>query len=83
MVAKCRYTLSSEELDSVAMAINAFHSAGRPKDERGIYVIDGSEFILEYIVNERYYRYATSSGAVPPQLKAIIELLQRIYKRKQ
>lgn len=68
-------TLTTDELDSVAMAVTAFQRAGRPEDERGNYVIDGCNFVLEYIIDGRYHRYTTSSGAVPPELEAIIELL--------
>jgi hypothetical protein len=74
---KDSYTLTAEELDSVANAVAAFQHAGRPEDERGLYVIDGSTFVLEYITDGHYHRYTTSSGAVPPQLEAIIELLIR------
>ena len=77
------YRLTAEELDSVANAVVAFQRAGRPDDERGLYVIDGSTFVLEYITDGRYHRYTTSDGAVPPQLEAIIELLIRIYKTRQ
>ena len=69
------YRLTAEELDSVANAVVAFQRAGRPEDERGLYVIDGSTFVLEYITDGHYHRYTTSSGVVPPQLEAIIELL--------
>ena len=71
------YRLTAEELDSVANAVVAFQRAGRPDDERGLYVIDGSTFVLEYVTDGHYHRYTTSSGAVPPQLEAIIELLIR------
>ena len=77
------YTLTAEELDSVAMVVTAFQHAGRPEDESGIYVIDGCNFVLEYIMEGKYHRYTTSDGAVPPQLEAIIELLIRIYKTRQ
>ena len=77
------YRLTAEELDSVENAVTAFHRAGRPEDERGLYVIDGSTFVLEYVTDGRYHRYTTSDGAVPPQLEAIIELLIRIYKTRQ
>ena len=77
------YTLTAEELDSVAMVVTAFQHAGRPEDESGIYVIDGCNFVLEYIMEGKYHRYTTSSGAVPPQLEAIIEILIRIYKTRQ
>ena len=77
------YRLTAEELDSVENAVTAFHRAGRPEDERGLYVIDGSTFVLEYVTDGRYHRYTTSSGAVPPQLEAIIEILIRIYKTRQ
>ena len=80
---KDSYTLTAEELDSVANAVAAFQRAGRPDDERGLYVIDGSTFVLEYVTDGRYHRYTTSSGAVPPQLEAIIEILIRIYKTRQ
>ena len=74
---KDSYALTAEELDSVADALAAFQRAGRPDDERGLYVIDGSTFVLEYITDGHYHRYTTSSGAVPPQLEAIEELLIR------
>ena len=77
------YALTPTELDSLSTAIDDFQCAGRPDDESGVYVIDGSEFYLEYILDGRYYLYVTSSGAVPPQLDAIEELLWRIYRRKQ
>ena len=77
------YRLTAEELDSVENAVTAFHRAGRPEDERGLYVIDGSTFVLEYVTDGRYHRYTTSSGVVPPQLEAIIEILIRIYKTRQ
>lgn len=80
---KDSYTLTAEELDSVANAVAAFQRAGRPDDERGLYVIDGSTFVLEYVTDGHYHRYTTSSGAVPPQLEAIIEILIRIYKTRQ
>lgn len=80
---KDSYTLTAEELDSVANAVAAFQRAGRSEDERGLYVIDGSTFVLEYVTDGRYHRYTTSSGAVPPQLEAIMELLIRIYKTRQ
>lgn len=76
------YTLPDVELDSVTMAVDAFRRAGRPDDESGPYVIDGCSFMLEYIINGKYHRYTTSSGAIPPQLKAIMGLLWNIYKRK-
>ena len=75
------YTLPDDELDSVTMAEDAFRRAGRPDDESGVYVIDGDEYLLEYTINGHYYRYKTSSGAVPPQLESLINLLGRIYKR--
>ena len=75
------YTLPDVELDSVTMAVDAFRRAERPDDESGVYVIDGNEYLLEYTVNGHYYRYKTSSGAVPPQLESLINLLGRIYKR--
>ena len=74
---KDSYTLTAEELDSVSNAVAAFQRAGRPEDERGLYVIDGSTLVLEYVTDGHYHRYTTSSGAVPPQLEAIIELLIR------
>ncbi len=77
------YTLTADELDSVSMAVTAFQRAGRPEDESGNYVIDGCSFVLEYIIDDRYHRYTTSSGAVPPELEAIMELLHRINKREQ
>lgn len=77
------YTLTDGELDSVTIAVEAFHRAGRPDDESGPYVIDGCTFMLEYIINGKYYRYTTSSGAVPTQLEAIMGLLWNTYKRKQ
>lgn len=77
------YTLTAEELDSVSNAVAAFQRAGRPDDERGLYVIDGSTLVLEYVTDGHYHRYTTSSGAVPPQLEAIIEILIRIYKTRQ
>ena len=77
------YTLTAEELDSVANAVAAFQRAGRPEDESGLYVIDGSTFVLEFITDGRYHRYTTSSGAVPPQLQTIMELLIRINKSRQ
>ena len=77
------YRLTAEELDSVANAVVVFQRAGRPDDERGLYVIDGSIFVLEYVTDGHYHRYTTSSGAVPPQLEAIIEILIRIYKTRQ
>ena len=73
----------AEDLDSVALAIAAFQRAGRPEDESGNYVIDGCSFVLEYIIDGRYHRYETSSGAVPPELKTIMEALERISKRRQ
>lgn len=76
------YTLTDDELDSVSMTVEAFHRAERPDDESGPYVIDGCSFMLEYIINGKYHRYTTSSGAIPPQLKAIMGLLWNIYKRK-
>ena len=76
-------TLTTKELDSVSMAVTAFQRAGRPEDESGNYVIDGCHFVLEYIIDGRYHRYTTSSGAVPPELEALMELLHRIYKRRQ
>ena len=75
------YTLPDVELDSVTMAVDAFRRAGRPDDESGVFVIDGNEYLLEYTVNGHYYRYKTSSGAVPSQLESLINLLGRIYKR--
>lgn len=77
------YVLTADELDSVSNAVADFHRAGRPNDESGLYVIDGSTFVLEYIFDGRYHRYTTSSGAVPPQLEAIWELLRSVLKRKQ
>ncbi|MCQ2305373.1 MAG: hypothetical protein MJZ97_10325 [Bacteroidales bacterium] len=74
-------TLTTNELDSLSMALNAFQRAGRPDDESGAYVIDGSHFVLEYVIDGHYHRYTTSSGAVPPQLEAIQELLMRFCKR--
>ena len=74
-------TLTADELDSVATAVAAFQRAGRPEDESGNYVIDGCTFVLEYIFEGRYHRYTTSSGAVPPELEALMGLLHRIYKR--
>ncbi|MBR3487838.1 MAG: hypothetical protein IKH33_00825, partial [Bacteroidales bacterium] len=71
------YALTAEELDSISNAVVAFQRSGRPDDERGLYVIDGSTFVLEYVTDGHYHRYTTSSGAVPPQLEAIIELLIR------
>lgn len=76
------YTLSAYELDSVTTAVDAFHRAGLPDDEIGG-IIDGCTFELEYIMNGQYHRYINNSGFVPPQLKAIMELLQNAYKRKQ
>ena len=76
------YVLTADELDSVSNAVADFHRTGRPNDESGLYVIDGSTFVLEYIFDGRYYRYTTSSGAVPPQLEAIWELLRSVLKRK-
>ena len=75
------YSLTAGELDSVAMAVADFQRAGRPADERGIYVIDGADFHLEYIVDGRYHCYFTSDGAVPPQFDALMKLLRRIYRR--
>ena len=72
------YTLTDDELDSVSMTVEAFHRAERPDDESGPYVIDGCSFMLEYIINGKYHRYTTSSGAIPPQLKAIMGLLWNI-----
>ena len=80
---KDSYTLTAEEVNSVANAVTAFQRAGRPDDERGLYVIDGSTFVLEYVTDGRYHRYTTSSGAVLPQLDAIEELLIRINKSRQ
>ena len=76
-------TLTADELDSVATAVAAFQRAGRPEDESGNYVIDGCGFVIEYILEGRYHRYTTSSGAVPPELEAIMELLHRIYMRNE
>lgn len=76
-------TLTAEGLDSVATAMAAFQRAGRPEDESGNYVIDGCHYVLEYIIDGHYHRYTTSSGAVPPELEAIKELLHRIYKRNE
>lgn len=73
--------LTASELDSIFMALDTFKHAGRPDDESGNYVIDGSNFVLEYVIDGHYHRYTTSSGAVPPQLKAIQELLMRFCKR--
>ena len=73
----------AEDLDSVALAIAAFQRAGRPEDESGNYVIDGCTFVLEYIIDGRYHRYTTSSGAVPPELKTIMEALARISKNNE
>lgn len=77
------YALALDELDSVTMAIKDFQCAGRPDDESGIYVIDGCNYFLEYIVDGQYHLYLTSDGAVPSQLDALEELLWRIYRRKQ
>ena len=77
------YALALDELDSVTMAIKDFQCAGRPDDESGIYVIDGYNYFLEYIVDGQYHLYLTSDGAVPSQLDALEELLWRIYRRKQ
>lgn len=78
-----RVELTANELDSVAVLVDAMHKAGRPDDESGTYVIDGSTFTLEYIVDGRYHRYTTSSGAEPPQLKALGDLLWRLYRSKK
>ena len=76
------FTLTDDELDSVAMAINAFHRAGLP-DVEIVQVIDGCSFELEYIKNGQYHRYINNSGIAPPQLKAVMGLLWNTYKRKQ
>lgn len=77
------YALTPDELDSVSMAIDKFRCAGRPDNESGPYVIDGTNYFLEYIVDGHYHLYLTSDGAVPSQLDALKRLLWRIYQRKQ
>ncbi|MCR4811013.1 MAG: hypothetical protein K5867_00215 [Bacteroidales bacterium] len=77
------YALTPDELDSVSMAIDNFRCAGRPDNESGPYVIDGTNYFLEYIVDGHYHLYLTSDGAVPSQLDALKRLLWRIYQRKQ
>lgn len=78
------YYLTADELDSIMSIINAFHRAGRPDNESGCYAfVDGSDFMLEYVINGRHRTYFTSDGTIPPQLISLDELLVRISKRHE
>ena len=75
------YKLTSMESDSVTSLINTFSHITRNNDDSGFYVIDGSTYLLEYIIDGKYYYYKTSSGAEPKELIDILEYFGALNKK--
>jgi hypothetical protein len=69
------------ESDSVTSLINTFSHITRNNDDSGFYVIDGSTYLLEYIIDGKYYYYETSSGAEPKELIDILEYFGALNKK--
>ena len=75
------YELTPMESDSIALLVDAFSRLPRTNDDSGIYVIDGSTYLLEYTIDGKYYYYKTSSGAVPKELEDIIDAMYNLEKK--
>ena len=75
------YELTPMELDSIALLVDAFSRLPRTNDDRGLYVIDGSTYLLEYIIDGKYYYYETSSGAEPKELEDITDAMYNLEKK--
>lgn len=76
------FDLSDSQLAEVRRLMDAFRSAPLPDEVRGGYVIDGADYLLEYIHNGQYRSFRAPQGGTPEVFDALTEYLWSLYKSR-
>ncbi|MBR2958491.1 MAG: hypothetical protein IKC19_02545 [Bacteroidales bacterium] len=77
------FDLSDSQLAEVRRLMDVFLAAKLPDDMTGvIYVIDGGDFLLEYVINGEYRTFRAPQGGTPKVFDALTEYLWSLYKAR-
>ena len=72
------FDLSDSELAEVRRRMDGFLDTHLPDDMTGTFVIDGGEYLLEYIHEGRYHTFRASDGGEPEEF---VELTKYLWGR--
>ena len=76
------FDLDNSELAEVRRLMEAFLAAKYPDDMTGRYVIDGGDYMLEYILDGEYRTFRASDGGEPKEFKALTTYLWSLYRAR-
>lgn len=76
------FDLSDSELAEVRRRMDAFLDAHLPDDMTGTFVIDGGEYLLEYIHEGRYHTFRASDGGEPQVFNTLAGYLFQLGKQR-
>lgn len=76
------FDLDNSELAEVRRLMEVFLNAHFPDDMTGTYVIDGGDYMLEYILDGEYRTFRASDGGEPKEFKALTTYLWDLYRAR-
>ncbi|MBR1549867.1 MAG: hypothetical protein IJ634_04445 [Bacteroidales bacterium] len=77
------FDLGDSQLAEVRRLMDAFIAAKLPDDLTGVvYVIDGGDYMLEYIHDGEYRTFRVPDGGQPKEFKSLAEYLWGLYKAR-
>ena len=76
------FDLNDSELAEVRRLFDIFLAAHLPDEINGIYVIDGADYMLEYILGGEYHTFRASEGGTPKVFDALTEYLWGLYRAR-
>ena len=82
LTASVDFDLSDSELAEVRRRMDAFLDTHLPDDMTGTFVIDGGEYLLEYIHEGRYRTFRASDGGEPQVFNTLAGYLFQLGKQR-
>lgn len=76
------FDLDNSELAEVRRLMEDFLAAKYPDDMTGTYVIDGGDYMLEYILDGEYRTFRVSDGGEPQEFEALTIYLWSLYRAR-
>lgn len=76
------FDLSDSELAEVRRLMEVFLNAHLPDDMTGIYVIDGADYMMEYVLDGEYRTFRASDGVEPMEFEALATYLWGLYRAR-
>lgn len=74
------FDLSDSQLAEVRRLMDVFLNAHLPDDMTGTYVLDGGEYMLEYIHKGEFHTFRASDGGEPKEFVALTTYLWGLYR---